>query len=221
MGGDWTTVLAAVAAHLNGCDGLEWMLVGSAATALRVGGITPMDIDIAVRHADDVSRAATVLPTPQSLTPSRADEPPAWISTVAEPTLHFGDEQERWSFGVWFIQGVKVELAHIDAPPVADLMIETRSTAVWNERDTLTCRGEPVPTVPLETQLATMAARGQEARLDTVLAALENSSSHLDLPLLRRAFADRQTESPSMVVPEPVQVLLHRGLGSGGKRRAS
>jgi hypothetical protein len=212
MGGDWTTTLAAVAEHLNRCDGLEWMLVGSAATAVRVGGITPMDIDIAVRRSEDVARAATVLPTPQSLEPGKADKPPAWISTVAEPTLHFGDQQERWSFGVWFIQGVKVELAHIDAPPVADLMIETRSSVVWSERDTLTCRGEPVPTVPLETQLATMAARSQAARFDVVLAAIENSNTHLNLPLLRRAFVDRHAESPGMVVPERVQVLLQRGL---------
>jgi hypothetical protein len=209
--GDWTTTLAAVAEHLNGCDGLEWMLVGSAATALRVGGITPMDIDIAVRRPEDVSRAATVLPTPQSLEPGKADEPPAWISTMAEPTLHFGDERERWNFGVWFIQGVKVELAHIDAPPVAELMIETRSWAVWSERDTLVCQSEPVPTVPLETQLATMAARGQTDRLDAVLAAIENSNSNLNLPLLRRAFADRQSDSPGMVVPEPVQVILGSG----------
>lgn len=216
MGGSWTTTLAAVAEHLNRRDGLEWMLVGSAATALRVGGITPMDIDIAVRRPEDVSRAATVLSTPQSLEPGHADEPPPWISTVAEPTLHFGDERERWSFGVWFIQGVKVELAHIDAPPVAELMIETRSSAVWSERDTLTCQGEPVPTVPLETQLATMAARRQTARLDAVLAAIENGNSNLNLPLLRRAFADRQSESPGMVVPEPVGVLLQRGLAAGG-----
>ncbi|MEO6019720.1 MAG: hypothetical protein ABIP45_05660 [Knoellia sp.] len=224
MGGDKTTTLAEVAEHLNRRDGLEWMLVGSAATALRVGGITPMDIDIAVRRPEDVSRATTVLPTPQPLAPGNADDPPAWISTVAEPTLYFGDERERWSFGVWIIQGVKVELAHIDAPPVEDLMIETRSLAVWTERDTLTCQGKPVPTVPLETQLATMAARRQTARLDAVLAAIEISNSKLNLPLLRRAFADRQSESPGMVVPEPVEGLLqrgsHRGWLAGGRPSA-
>ena len=135
---------------------------------------------------------------------------------MAEPTLHFGDERERWSFGVWFIHGVKVELAHIDSPPVADLMIETRSSAVWSERDTLTCQGAPVPTVPLETQLATMVARRQTARLDVVVASIKNGKSDLNLPLLRRAFADRQSESPGMVVPEPLQVLLQRGLAAGG-----
>lgn len=214
MSADWTTTLATVATQLNR-GGLEWMLVGSAATALRVEAIIPMDIDIAVLRADDVSYAATVLPTPLSLEPRKADEPPAWVSTVAEPTLHFGDARERWSLGVWFIQGVKVELAHIDAPAVAELMIETRSSAVWRERDTLKCHGEPVPTVPIETQLATMAARQQHARIDAVLAAIESSRLTLNLPLLRRAFADRQSESPGMLVPEPLRVLLRGGLAAG------
>lgn len=215
MDGDWTKTLAAVAQRLNRRAGLEWMLVGSAATALRVGAITPMDIDIAVLHPVDVSRAATVLPTPLSLEPGKVDEPPAWTSTVAEPTLHFGEARERWSFGVWFIHGVRVEMAHIDAPAVAELMIETRSSAVWRVRDTLTCRGEPVPTVPIETQLATMAARKQHARLDTVLAAIAGSRLDLNLPLLRRAFADRQSESPHMEVPEQLRVLLRRGTPAG------
>lgn len=214
MNADWTTTLATVATQLNR-GGLDWMLVGSAASALRVGAIIPMDIDIAVTKPDDVSRAATVLPTPLSVEPCKAGEPLAWLSTVAEPTLHFGDAHERWSFGVWFIHGVKVELAHIDAPAVAGLMIETRSTAVWRERDTLKCHGQPVPTVPIETQLATMAAREQYARIDGVLTAVERSRLTLNLPLLRRAFADRQSISPGMSVPERLRALLRRGLAAG------
>jgi hypothetical protein len=90
-------------------------------------------------------------------------------------------------------------------------MIETRSSVVWNERDTLECRGVLVPTVPIETQLATMAARQQNARLDVVLSAIASNQLSLNLQLLRRAFADRQTESPGMVVPEPLRLLLGRG----------
>jgi hypothetical protein len=212
---DWKTTLATVAEKLNGREGLDWMLVGSAATALRVGAITPMDIDIVVLHSEDVSRAATVLPTPLCVEQTEANEPPAWISTVAEPTLRFGGPSERWSFGVWFIQGIKVELAHIDARPVAELMIETRSSVVWDERDTLECHGVLVPTVPIETQLATMAARQQNTRLDVVLAAIDRNQLSLNLQLLRRAVADRQTESPGMLVPEPLRIVLRRGSATG------
>ncbi len=111
----WTTALATVAEQLNR-NHIEWMLLGSAATALRDAAIVPGDIDIAVLAAEDVIRAATVLPTPD--TPeAEPDEPSAWISTAAEPTLQFGHAGERWTFGGWIIDGVKVELAHIDRPP--------------------------------------------------------------------------------------------------------
>lgn len=127
MSAPWTTALATVAEHLNG-NRIEWMLLGSAATALRGAAIVPGDIDIAILAADDVTRAATVLPTPDA-PPERVESdervPTDWISTAAEPTLHFGHAGERWTFGRWFIDGVKVELAHIDAPAVAGLMIET------------------------------------------------------------------------------------------------
>ena len=49
--------MATVAQQLNG-GRIEWMLVGSAATALRGAAIVAGDIDIAIRTAGDVTRAA-------------------------------------------------------------------------------------------------------------------------------------------------------------------
>jgi hypothetical protein len=197
--------LATVAEQLNG-NRIEWMLLGSAATALRGAAIVPGDIDIAVLAADDVTRAATVLPTPDAPELVEPDEPSAWISTAAEPTLQFGDARERWTFGRWIIDGVKVELAHIDAPTVAELMIETRAPLVWHERETLNCHGQPVPTVPIEVQLATMIARQQDARIDATIATIDRTP--LNVPLLRRAISDKQSEVPAMTVPESLQRLL-------------
>jgi len=205
MGALWTTALATVAEQLNR-NHIEWMLLGSAATALRGAAIVPGDIDIAVLAAEDVTRAATVLPMPDTPEPAEPDEPSAWISTAAEPTLQFGDTGERWTFGRWFINGVKVELAHIDAPAVAELMIETRAPLVWRERETLHCHGQPVPTVPIEAQLATMIARQQDARINATIAAID--STRLNVPLLRRAISDKQSEVPAMTVPESLQRLL-------------
>jgi hypothetical protein len=203
--------LATVAEQLNG-NRIEWMLLGSAATALRGAAIVPGDIDIALFAADDVTRAAAVLPTPDAPDAPDAPElvesgvPAGWISTAAEPTLHFGHAGERWTFGRWFIDGVKVELAHIDAPTVAALMIETRAPLVWHERETLNCRGQSIPTVPIEVQLATMTARQQDARIDATIAAIDTSL--LNVPLLRRAISDKQSEVPAMTVPESLQRLL-------------
>lgn len=58
MSAPWTTTLADVAERLNG-NSIEWMLVGSAATALRGAAIVPADIDIAILTAADISRAAS------------------------------------------------------------------------------------------------------------------------------------------------------------------
>jgi hypothetical protein len=205
MSAPWTTALATVAEQLNR-NRIEWMLLGSAATALHGAAILPGDIDIAVLAADDVTRAATVLPTPDASEPVEPDEPSVWISTAAEPTLQFGDAGERWTFGRWIIHGVKVELAHIDAPAVAELMIETRASPVWHERQTLNCHGQPVPTVPIEVQLATMIARQQDTRIDATIAAIHRTP--LNMPLLHRAISDKQSEVPGMTVPESVQRLL-------------
>lgn len=207
MSAPWTAALATVAEQLNGSR-IEWMLLGSAATALRGAAIVPGDIDIAIHAADDVTRAATVLPTPDAPERVESDElvPADWISTAAEPTLHFGHAGERWTFGRWFIDGVKVELAHIDVPAVVGLMIETRAPLVWHERETLNCHGQPVPTVPVEVQLATMIARQQDARIDATIAAIDTTL--INVPLLRRAISDKQSEVPTMTVPASLQRLL-------------
>jgi hypothetical protein len=199
MSASWGATLADVAGRLNGI-GVEWMLLGSAATALRGVAIVPGDIDIAIRAAEDVKRAATVLPTPENHEPE-IDGTVDWISTVAQPALRFGDGGEQWTFGRWIVDGVKVELAHIDSPAEAALMLETRAPLVWDERETLSCDGQPVPTVPIEVQLATMVARQQDARIAATIAAVD--VDRLNLPLLRRAISDRQLD-----VPEPVQCLL-------------
>ncbi|GAA3583354.1 hypothetical protein [Kribbella ginsengisoli] len=207
MSAPWTTALAFVAEQLNG-DRIDWMLLGSAATALRGVAIVPGDIDIALLAADDVSRAASVLPTPDPPTPVVSGEfvPADWMSTAAEPTRHFEHAGERWTFGRWFVDGVKVELAHIDVPAVAALMVEARSPLVWRERDTLKCHGQPVPAVPIEVQLATMISRQQHDRIDATIAAID--ASRLNVPLLRRAITDKQSEVAGLTVPEQVRRLL-------------
>ncbi|RZU18836.1 hypothetical protein EV645_1036 [Kribbella rubisoli] len=193
----WTTTLATVAERLNNAH-IDWMLLGSAATALRGVSIVPGDIDIAVLAADDITHAAAVLPTP-----SEPPDPNLWFSTLAQPSLQWGDADERWYFGRWMINDVKVELAHIAAPDVAELLVETRSPLVWRERQTLTCHGRLIPTVPVEVQLATMMARQQHTRIAATIA-----HTPLDLQLLRRAITDKQSETPDLLVPEQLRRLL-------------
>ncbi len=85
-------------------------------------------------------------------------------------------------------------------------MIETRAPLVWHERETLHCHGQPVPTVPIEVQLATMIARQLDARIAATIAAIDRTP--LNMPLLRRAISDKQSEVRAMTVPESLQCLL-------------
>jgi hypothetical protein len=213
MSAPWIAALTSVAEQLNGIH-VQWMLVGSAATALHGVAIVPGDLDIAVLEAADVARAATVLPTPDGPLAERSGDPVDWVSTVAEPTLQFDHAGEQWTFGTWMIRGVKVELAHIHAPAAAALMMETRAPLVWRERVILSCLGQPVPTVPVEVQLATMIARQQDARIQATVAAIDSTS--VNLALLRRAIADRRSEVPALTVPESVQRLLMGGRTATG-----
>jgi hypothetical protein len=101
-------------------------------------------------------------------------------------------------------------------------MIETRSSVVWNERDTLECRGVLVPTVPIETQLATMVARQQNARLDVVLSAID--SNQLSQPAAAaprvRGQADRVTRhGGARTTSTPARARIRHGpLGQQGVR---
>jgi hypothetical protein len=83
-------------------------------------------------------------------------------------------------------------------------MVETRSVRAWEVRETLDCRGQPVPAVPVELQLATMVARRQHARIEATLAAV----GRIDRLLLRQAISDRRVEGSAMVLPEQLERFL-------------
>lgn len=180
------------------------MLVGSAATALRGVAIEPKDLDIAVSSARDVALAAELMPSPR-LETSR-DSPAEWFSTASAPTLSFGNPAERWTFGRCLVNDFRVEIAYIDSPGSAALYLETRSPLSWNDREVLLCRGQGVPTVPIEPQLATMIARRQADRIEATLAVIDLES--VDRSRLLRALEDKRREVPDLLIPAEIQELL-------------
>ncbi|MFG1627878.1 hypothetical protein [Kribbella sp. NPDC049227] len=202
MDGGWSDALRELAVRLAGTE-VEWMLIGSAATALRGAAIEPGDIDVAVSTAAGVRTAATALP---SRTARSSPTDPLWFSSVAEPTLTFDDPGgARWTFGRWTLAGFRVELAHIDSP-ATDLLVETPAGAVWSERSVLDWNGAQIPVVPVEVQLATMIFRDQADRLQATLTAVDPIS--LDVGLLTRAVAGRETEGVTLQVPDVLRRLL-------------
>ena len=122
----------------------------------------------------------------------------------------------RWTFGRWTLAGFTVELAHIDSPAAAELLVETPATAVWNELSVLDRLGTQIPVVPVEVQLATMVFRDQTDRLQATLAALDPAS--LDVGLLRRALAGREAGGAALHVPDVLRERLASDQPRGGRR---
>lgn len=199
----WAMALG-LAAELLNRSRVPWMLVGSAATALRRVAIEPNDLDIAVSSVQDVAVAAELMTSPgleKSLDPEAT-----WFSTAPAPTLSFGSPGERWTFGRCLLDDFRVEIAYIDSPGTAALYLETRSPLSWNDREVLLCRGQAVPTVPIEAQLATMIARRQLDRIEATLAAIDLES--VDRSRLLRAIEDKRMEVPDLSIPVKIQELL-------------
>lgn len=165
---------------------VDWMLVGSAATAVRGVELDPGDLDVLVRGPQDVGRIAAVMPALED--DDGELDPERFLSSKVRPTITF--DSGSWTFGRWHLGEVKVEVAHISAPESEPYqLIETMGDLVWLERQIIDLEGTQIPIVPLEVQIATMVARGQDARLARVVDAPPALQVHAEL--LSRALSAR------------------------------
>lgn len=142
----WIVARRITAEIFNG-SWLDWMLIGSAASALQSASVEPGDLDIAVKSPEDLALTAELVPTaPEGEVPQEAD--PTWIRTQAAPILHMNTQAEQWTFPRWIIGGFRVEVAHIDSPKTTSLYLETRSPLSWQQREPLRCNGSGDPDGP-------------------------------------------------------------------------
>lgn len=169
-------------------EGLNWMLVGSAASVLHGAAIVPGDVDILV-HPDtsDEMMLAELVPLTPYAASDTTDDLAAFASTQERPLLATADGS--WLFGRWTVAGSTLEVARIREPVARHAVLETLGTAVWDHRQHVRWRGRSVPVVPLEVQLATIVARGLTDRERAVRARLAETGARGEL--LRRAFFDR------------------------------
>lgn len=198
----WELVLEDVAPRLNRVQ-VEWMLVGSAATALRGAAIEPGDIDVLLSTPAAVQRAAAVFPSRPDRWPD--EDPATWHSSVSAPILTWTHDTTRWTFGRWTIDGTKVELAHLGSPDT-DRLGEAGGTAVWSAVGELEWRGISLPIVPIEVQIVTMIGRNQQDRLAATISAVDVQD--LDPGLLRRALTDQTIEASAAWIPPAVRRLV-------------
>jgi hypothetical protein len=198
----WEQALKAVAQLLNHAE-INWMLVGSAATAVHGAGIEPGDIDILIPTAGEVYTAAAVLPSKAEQSPTA--DPGTWHSTDTQPVLTWTDNTgSRWTFGRWTINRTKVELANLEPPEPSDAVIETGAAHSFALE--LSWHGTLLLVVPIELQIATMIARDQQQRLNATLAA--NHPDELNVGLLRRTLNDRHIEAADPRIPTALHQVL-------------
>lgn len=184
---DWRTALQHFA-RLAATASAEWMLVGSAASAVHGVELSPGDIDVLARTANDVVKLAAVLPSLDM--PGQLDvDPQTFVSTTEQPVITFGG----WTFGRWFLDGDTVELAHIAG--VYGRLTESGGE-VWGQRRLVRWRGNLLPIVPLEVQLATMLGRGLDECSQAAAECLRRNG--YDERLLHRAVRDRGIDPASL-----------------------
>ncbi len=187
---DWPTALQHFA-QLAETTSAQWMLVGSAASAVHGVDLSPGDIDVLARTPKDVTTLAAVLPSRDL--PVRGDlDPQTFLSTKDEPVVRFGG---GWTFGRWFLDGETVEAAHIAG--VHGRLTETSGREVWRHRRLIRWRGRLLPIVPLEVQLVTMVSRELDERVRAAAECLRHNG--YDEHLVRRAARDRGLDPASVL----------------------
>ncbi|HHU37942.1 MAG TPA: hypothetical protein GXZ45_01440 [Propionibacterium sp.] len=186
---------------------VDWMVVGSAASAMQGARVEPADVDILVRRPSDVALLAGHLydlAVREAVGRDRA----TFLSSIPEPLLWYHEDGWSWTFGRWQLGDMRVEVAHIDGPP-ADL-VETRGDRIWEVRRDVTLNGVTTPCVPLEVQVATAMHLGDEDRRYRLTDAL--LSRHAEPRLLVESLLGRGFR-PHTLGPYPdVLMLLPPGM---------
>ena len=187
---DWQRVLEDVLGRVHpllGQDESRWVVVGSVATVLQGCELTPGDIDVLAYRPEGVQRFAERM---AACTPPRCEhgtDHEDWYSSQ-EHLLSVGPDDYGfyWHFGRWFIEGVKVEIAHLTPPEGFPLSesgagIWEGGAEIWPHVREVDFAGYRVPVVPLEIQLETSLGRGLEARVAEIVRVLRARGYDRDL----------------------------------------
>lgn len=182
-------------AGLAATTSADWMLVGSAASAVHGVDLQPGDVDLLAHTAADVFELAAVLPPAEAVADQLKIDPKTFLSTKSQSVVTFGEG--AWTFGRWLLDGTKVEVAHIAGDD--GLLHETSGREIWRNRQWIAWRGIQLPIVPLEVQLATMLSRDLTNRSEAAKARLRERG--YDADLLIKAHTDQGVASPGLDIP--------------------
>lgn len=180
-------------------DQLRWAVIGSVASTLQGCHFAPGDIDILADAPETVGRIAKLM---KPHTPQTAVAPPGdgnWLSSPELPVSIGPDPLGAvWHFSRWLVAGVKVEVAHIQAPKgfaaAADgAGIWEAGPEIWPHIRFVNFANFSVPVVPLEIQLQTNLGRGRTERCREIQRVLEENAH--DRELLKESLARTNWEA--------------------------
>ena len=180
---------------------LEWVVVGSVATALQRCRVTPHDIDIITRVPEHVFRFAELMrPFAAKECAAESPENGPWWSTEEKPVFVGSYWDLDWHYAAWDIDDSLVSVVHVVAPGGHPGFRDTGGVwecdpSIWPRIKSVTFGGRAVPVVPLEIQLETNMARGYtfsgeslEGRIAEMIRVLTEEGS--DRSLLEWALRD-------------------------------
>jgi len=158
---------------------INWMIMGSSATALQGCQVTPNDIDIIFEKPVGVLHLAQLM---MDYTVDQTDEVAAhfnnnWQSSKQVPVIIDEDnsKEDCWHFARWFINDFKIEAAHIK-PPLDYLSNKKENSGIWEGGPEIWLYVKRVkygrysiPVIPLEIQLQTNLQRGLTSRIDEII----------------------------------------------------
>ena len=173
-------------------DGVRWAIVGSVATALQGCQIVPNDIDVLTFNPDGVYSFAELM---SIYTPSKCDYEPGDDNWRSSKELAVA--ADTWHFGRWYVDGFKVEVAHI---ATSEGYLSDGGAGIWEAGPEIWphIRGVPfagyqVPVVPLEIQLQTNLDRGLEDRVNEMIAIFQKNG--YERALIQKCLATRHQEA--------------------------
>ena len=187
-------------------DRVRWAVIGSVASALQGCQVSPNDIDILTVKPEGVYRFTEWMSV---FAPSECEYPPGdanWRSSKELPVSADPDPYGyAWHFARWYVDGFRVEVAHILAPEGSPT--STDGAGIWEAGPEIwphvrdVCFEEyQVPVVALEIQLETNLRRGLEDRVEEILAILQQDG--YDRALIQRSLSSEHLEVFERLVQE-------------------
>ena len=155
---------------------IEWLVIGSAASALQGVEIEPRDVDLLFRTREDLMAFVRKM---HGLTPSSPEAPLSvedWRSSQAQPikTETFPGAF-TWHKAAWDIEGVRLDAIAIENNGVPDSL---HGDGVWEGGDhvwSFVTRAQDLPVVALEVQLESCLRRDLDSRARAIAVCLQHS----------------------------------------------